>query len=205
MKQSSGRFQRQHFTGFQGAIGPGVLPIVEQRDFPDRVAKDPRAIRGASQRQFAREGHLLIEWHVRKGRASHPGGLNPPSVARFGIAPGLRGVEIRADITRIPRGFLFELHSIKAADGILSAALNQHPFQVVAIPVQRQFKKVRALKAVLDGVALVLPVQQIRGSEDMVLAVPIKHHYPMIAGDMPEHLRIAFRADQYWIFFRAIP
>ena len=102
-----------------------------------------------------------------------PGRLDSSPIPRLDIAPGLRRIEI-ANVTWISACFLFELGAIKTANRVLAAALNQHPFFLATISVQRQLEKVRTLEAVSNGFLLILAVQQIRRRQNMVLVVPVQ-------------------------------
>src|SRR5580692_1633565 len=138
-------------------------------------------------------------------RGAHPGGLNPPPVAGLGVGPCLRGIEIGAEVARMAGSLLFEFCAVKAADGILAVALNQHPFCLVSISIHRQFEEVRTLKAVANGFALILPIQQIRGRKNMVLTVSVKQHDPVMAGLMPENFGVSLRINHKRVLFVMLP
>ena len=52
---------------------------------------------------------------------------------------------------------------------------------------------------------LILPAQQIRRGENMVLAVAVEHHHPMIAGRVPEDFGVAFRVNQNRVLLIKLP
>ena len=63
-----------------------------------RLAEDARRAVTRPEGQVAGEGHLLVEGHLGVLAPSHPGDLDPPPVLARDVAPGLRGVEVRAEV-----------------------------------------------------------------------------------------------------------
>ena len=185
---------------------PGALRFRTQRcEFLHRLPREPRPVRRAAQREFARKLLELIERHPRRV-ALPPADLHAASVRQ--VAEGLRRVESAPAMPRQLARFRREFFAVKRADQVFAARRREHPFFLRRIAIHRQLEKIRALEKPRRHAAQ-RPLAQIRRREKMDRVIrfrparrggqfDVEREHPLLRRLVPENLRVAVAAADFF-------
>src|SRR6185369_4973933 len=105
---------------------------------------------GSTESQFAGKTHHLIKGHAGSSDGA-PTNLDAPAILGREVAESLRGVERISAVAGELGGFRSEFLAIKSSYHVFAAGGCEDPFLFVGIPVDREFKKVRAFEKAFDA------------------------------------------------------
>ncbi len=167
---------------------PGLSILPEVLDLSHRQAAEPNPFRKPTERELDREGHLLVERHVRIPSVPHPGDLDPPSVGYGDVTPGLGGVPVEAHLRRERVPLRGKMLPVERTQKVPARGAPEDPRALPWIPIYRQLEEVWAFGRTANRHGIqTFPGAEVGGAEErIVVSVQVERHDPCVGGLMPE-------------------